>query len=210
MAPSWHWIWVGSAPGPHAMAALHQWQASLHSNLINPNYQLFSQHSGGIFKIPSPLSAGKFCYPGFEPRLPDRDGPLGRARPRMTPGLHPAIRESPVSGRLASWQHTSPQHLGSCQHPLHRLYKVGDEQEYKGMLLSYLIISSNKQRETWKFGNHNMKMGSIFISSAGNNKSEMDCWVVTAQCALCSDSHAHICDWKMRRERFILDDDTMW
>ena len=86
------------------------------------------------------------------------------------------------------------------------LYKVGHEQEYKGMFL----LSSNKQRETWKFGNHNMKMGSIFISSAGNNKSEMDCWVVTAQCALCSDSHAHICDWKMRRERFILDDDTMW
>ena len=191
---------------PHAMAALHQSQASLHSNLINPNYQLFSQHSGGIFKIPSPLSAGKFRYPGFEPRLPDRDGPLWRARPRMTPGLHPAIRESPVSGRLASWQHTPVLNTSEAVSILFTdLYKVGDEQEYKGMLLS-----SNKQRETWKFGNHNMKMGSIFISSAGNNKSEMDCWVVTAQCALCSDSHAHICDWKMRRERFILDDDTMW
>lgn len=56
---------LASGPDPHAMAAVHQWRASLLSNLINPNYQLFSQHSDGIFKIPAPHSGpGGVSSPG--------------------------------------------------------------------------------------------------------------------------------------------------
>lgn len=73
---------LASGPDPHAMAAVHQWRASLLSNLINPNYQLFSQHSDGIFKIPAPHSPlrGEFPHPGIAPRLPVRAGLAGRRR----------------------------------------------------------------------------------------------------------------------------------
>ena len=100
---------LASGPDPHAMAAVHQWRASLLSNLINPNYQLFSQHSDGIFKIPAPHSPlrGEFPQPENAPRLPVRVGlAAGGGGPgRETPGPVISSRESPVSGRLASWQH---------------------------------------------------------------------------------------------------------
>ena len=140
---------LASGPDPHAMAAVHQWRASLLSNLINPNYQLFSQHSDGIFKIPAPHSPLRveFPHPGIAPRLPVRAGLGGRRR--AAPG---DAGSSDQLQRVSSLRETGilttrSQSRGSCQHP-HWPHTSGRRWR---MNLEARISTLNK-RAMWMFG----------------------------------------------------------
>ena len=157
MAPSWHdtgYGWAQLQAGPPC-AAFHQWQASLHSNLINPIINYFLSTRVEFLKFLLHTPPGSLATGDLRRDSPLEPGRSGRAGPRMTPGPHPAIRESPVSGRLASWQHTSPQNLGICQHHLH-WPRSGRRWTRKQRNDLIIIKQHNVKHDSWKFGNHNM------------------------------------------------------